>query len=161
MGDEQFNNILSGIKKQNNLDDEQKFQAALKQEAPTLADLRRNLERSMLVTQQRAEVNDKVSVNEKRRAPTTTRTRAVHHAGRVRCDAHRHGVSDQAETWPRRHAKAKAEDIHKRLTSGEPFVRLAADFSTSSSKTNGGPIGPINHAELAACARVWRNWRRP
>src|SRR4029453_2608978 len=31
MGDEQFNNILSGIKKQNNLEDDQKFMAALKQ----------------------------------------------------------------------------------------------------------------------------------
>src|SRR6186713_165061 len=65
MGDEQFNTILSSIKKQNNLEDDQKFQAALKQEGLTMADLRRNLERNMLVSQvQRAEVNDKISVNE-------------------------------------------------------------------------------------------------
>jgi peptidyl-prolyl cis-trans isomerase SurA len=76
MGDEQFNTILSSIKKQNNLEDDQKFQAALKQEGLTMADLRRNLERNMLVSQvQRAEVNDKISVNEEegarllRRAP--------------------------------------------------------------------------------------------
>ena len=31
---------------------------------------------------------------------------------------------------------------------GEPFARLAADFSASSSKANGGLIGPINHDEL-------------
>ena len=65
MGDEQFNSILANIKKQNNLDDDAKFQAALKQEGMTLADLRRNLEKSMLVSQvQRAEVNDKISVTE-------------------------------------------------------------------------------------------------
>src|SRR4029079_3445464 len=65
MGDEQFNSILSNIKKQNNLEDDQKFQAALKQEGLTLADLRRHLERNMLVSQgQRAEVNDKISVND-------------------------------------------------------------------------------------------------
>ena len=65
MGDEQFKTILDNIKKQNNLDDEQKFQAALRQEGLTLADLRRNLERSMLVSQvQRVEVMDKISVTE-------------------------------------------------------------------------------------------------
>jgi peptidyl-prolyl cis-trans isomerase SurA len=65
MGDEQFNSFLANIKKQNNLEDDAKFQAALKQEGLTLADLRRNLEKSMLVSNvQRAEVNDKISVTE-------------------------------------------------------------------------------------------------
>jgi peptidyl-prolyl cis-trans isomerase SurA len=39
MGDEQFNQVLANIKKQNNLDDEAKFQAALKQEGLSLNDL--------------------------------------------------------------------------------------------------------------------------
>ena len=45
LGDEQFKSILDNIKKENNIDDDEKFQAALKQEGMTLADLRRNLER--------------------------------------------------------------------------------------------------------------------
>src|ERR1043165_1752260 len=50
MGDEQFKSILDGLKKQNNLEDDQKFQAALKQEGLTLPELRRNMERSMLIS---------------------------------------------------------------------------------------------------------------
>jgi parvulin-like peptidyl-prolyl isomerase len=46
-------------------------------------------------------------------------------------------------------AKAKAEDIRKRLLAGEPFPRLAAELSDAPSKANGGLIGPINHDELA------------
>jgi parvulin-like peptidyl-prolyl isomerase len=46
-------------------------------------------------------------------------------------------------------AKAKAEDLHKRLLSGEPFPRLAAEFSASPSKANGGLIGPFKSDELA------------
>ncbi len=65
MGDEQFKTILDDIRKRNNIDNEEKFQAALKQENMTLPDLRRSLERSMLVSQvQRVEVMDKISVTE-------------------------------------------------------------------------------------------------
>ena len=46
-------------------------------------------------------------------------------------------------------AKAKAEDIRKRLLAGEPFPRLAAEVSDAPSKANGGLIGPIKRDELA------------
>ena len=65
LGDEQFTSILDNIKKSNNLEDEEQFQAALKQEGMTMADLRRSLERQMLASEaQRREVFDKVSVTE-------------------------------------------------------------------------------------------------
>src|SRR5688572_4138856 len=65
MGDEQFKSIVDNLKKQNNLEDDAKFQAALKQENMTMTDLRRSFERNMLISQvQRVEVNDKISVNE-------------------------------------------------------------------------------------------------
>src|SRR5689334_14855857 len=51
LGDEQFKSIIENIKKQNNLEDEQRFQDALKQEGMTMLDLRRNLERQMFVSQ--------------------------------------------------------------------------------------------------------------
>ncbi|MGH9373066.1 MAG: peptidylprolyl isomerase, partial [Vicinamibacterales bacterium] len=50
-------------------------------------------------------------------------------------------------------AKAKAEDIRKRLLAGEPFARLAADLSDAPSKANGGLIGPINSTDLAPALR--------
>jgi parvulin-like peptidyl-prolyl isomerase len=57
LGDEQYRQIVESIKKSNNITDEAQFQAALKQEGITEADLKRNLERSMMVSQvQRNEV---------------------------------------------------------------------------------------------------------
>lgn len=153
MGDEQFNSILSGIKKQNNLEDEAKFQAALKQEGMTLPDLRKNLEKQMLVTQvQRAEVNDKVSVNdEEARAyyaahprDFTTPAELTLRELLIEVPTSDRGVNVAQDD----EAKAKAEELRKRLTNGEPFARLAAEFSAAASKANGGLIGPINHDEL-------------
>ena len=153
MGDEQFNNILGSIKKQNNLEDDQKFQAALKQEGLTLTDLRRNLERNMLVSQvQRAEVSDKVSVNdEEARAyyaaharDFTTPSELTLRELLIEVPSSDRGINVAQDD----EAKAKADDIRRRLLAGEPFARLAADFSSASSKANGGLIGPINHDEL-------------
>jgi peptidyl-prolyl cis-trans isomerase SurA len=153
MGDEQFNNVLSSIKKQNNLEDDQKFLAALKQEGLTLADFRRNVERNMLVSQvQRVEVNDKISVNdEEARAyyaahprEFTTPSELTLRELLIEVPTSDRGVNVAQDD----EAKAKAEEIRKRLLEGEPFARLAADFSAAASKANGGLIGPINHDEL-------------
>src|SRR5688500_8050639 len=47
--DQQFKDWLSALRREQNLEDEQKFQDALKQEGMTLEDLRRNVERQMLI----------------------------------------------------------------------------------------------------------------
>ena len=74
LGDAQFAQILENIKTSNNLQDDAKFQEALKQEGLTMADLRRNLERQMLVSQvQRVEILDKVSITTKKRRRSTRR----------------------------------------------------------------------------------------
>src|SRR5688572_25455560 len=65
LSDEQYKGIVEEIRKSNNLTDEAQFQAALKQEGITEAELRRNLERSMMVSQVRSqEVTQKVSVTD-------------------------------------------------------------------------------------------------
>jgi parvulin-like peptidyl-prolyl isomerase len=46
-------------------------------------------------------------------------------------------------------ARAKAEDLRKRILAGEPAARLAADFSDSGSKANGGLIGPLSLDQLS------------
>ena len=106
MGDEQFNNILSSIKKQNNLDDEQKFQAALKQEGLTLADLRRNLERNDARDRRCSAPRSttRSASTRKRRAPTTTRTRASsprRPSSRCASCSSRCRRAIAASTWPR------------------------------------------------------------
>jgi peptidyl-prolyl cis-trans isomerase SurA len=153
MGDEQFKSIVDNLKKQNNLEDDEKFQAALKQENMTMADLRRSFERNMLITQvQRVEVNDKISVteeesrayyNENPRQFTTPSEMTLREL-LIEVPTSDRGVNVAQDE----EAKARAEEIRKRLLAGEPFARLAADFSASSSKANGGLIGPINHDEL-------------
>ena len=65
LSDEQFKGVLDNIKKENKLENEEQFQAALKAEGMTMADLRRNLERSMIVQKvQQNEVMGKIGVTE-------------------------------------------------------------------------------------------------
>src|SRR3954454_6739885 len=63
MGDDQFKSVLESIKKDNKIESDEQFQAALKQENMTLTDLRRQLERTMIVQRvQQNEVLGKIAV---------------------------------------------------------------------------------------------------
>src|SRR5438874_738476 len=65
LSDEQFKGVLDNIKKENKIETEEQFQAALKSENMTMTDLRRNLERSMIVQKvQQNEVMGKIGVSE-------------------------------------------------------------------------------------------------
>ena len=83
LADEQFKQIVDNIRKENKLDTDEKFQAALKQENMTVADLRRQVERSILVQRvESVEVFGKVAIYRGRGAPLLRRApRGVHHAG--------------------------------------------------------------------------------
>jgi parvulin-like peptidyl-prolyl isomerase len=154
LGDDQFKQILANIKKQNNLEDEERFQAALKQEGLTLADLRRNLERQMLVNRvQQVDIVDKVSVTEEE--------------ARAYYESHRKDFTTPADITLREilinrpvseaginvaqddEARARAEAARARAVAGDPFPQLAAEVSDAPSKANGGLIGPISREELA------------
>src|SRR4029079_2087832 len=65
LGDDQFKQIVDNILKENKLDTDEKFQAALKQENMTLVDLRRQIERSIVVQRvESVEVFGKVAISE-------------------------------------------------------------------------------------------------
>ena len=154
MGDEQFNSILANLKKQNNLEDEDKFLAALKQEGMTLPELRRNFEKSMLVTQvQRVEVNDKIGVTEEEAKAYyaehakefTTPSEVTLREILIEVPTTEKGVNVAQDD----EMKAKTESLRARLLAGEPFPRMAADFSAAPSRANGGLIGPLRQDELA------------
>jgi peptidyl-prolyl cis-trans isomerase SurA len=154
LGDEQFKQIVENIKKQNNLEDEERFQAALKQENMTMTDLRRNLERQMLVSRvQQVDIMDKISVTEEEektyydahRQQFTTPSDITLREILVEVPQDARGVNVAQDDAVR----DKAEEIRKRLLAGEPFPKLAGEVSTSSSKTNGGLIGPISYEEIA------------
>src|SRR6186713_293748 len=137
LGDDQFKSVLENIKKENKMESEEQFQAALKAENMTLADLRRNLERQMI--QQRVQQNEvlgKIGVtdDEARRyyeshlneftTPPTVTLREILVA--VPGDPKVMNVAaDEA-------ARARADEIRKRVTTGgESFEKLAAEISDS------------------------------
>src|SRR5262245_47375683 len=65
LSDDQFKKVVEDIKKENKIESEEQFQAALKNEGMSMSDLRRNLERTML--RQRVEQNEvlgKIGVSE-------------------------------------------------------------------------------------------------
>jgi peptidyl-prolyl cis-trans isomerase SurA len=154
LGDQQFATIVENIRKSNNLEDEARFKEALKQEGLTMDDLRRNLERQMLVQQvTRVEIMDKISITDEEartyydqhRNEFTSPTELTLREILVEVPTSDRGVNVAEDDA----ARASAEDIRSRLLAGEPFPRLAGEFSTAPSKANGGLIGPIHSDELA------------
>ncbi len=153
MTDEDFERVVTNIRKENKLDSDEMFQAALKQEGLTTADLRKSLERQMVmarVTQN--EVMGKVGLTEEEARkyyaehvkdftkPGTITIREI--LVRVPTDGQSVNVAaDEA-------AKAKAEEARKRVLAGEPFEAVASASSDSPSRANGGLVGPLNLGEL-------------
>jgi peptidyl-prolyl cis-trans isomerase SurA len=154
LGDSQFTQIVDNIRKSNNLEDEARFKEALKQEGLSMDDLRRNLERQMLVSQvQRVEILDKISINdeearayyEQHRNEFTSPTEITLREILLEVPTTDRGVNVAQDDAVR----ASAEDVRKRLLAGEPFARLAGELSAAASKANGGLIGPIHSDEIA------------
>jgi peptidyl-prolyl cis-trans isomerase SurA len=155
LSDAQFKGVLDNIRKENKIETEEQFQAALKAENMTMTDLRRNLERSMIAQKvQQNEVLSKIGVtdDEARKyyeshlkefttAPTVTlREILVAVPGDPKV---MNVAADEA-------AKAKAEEIRTRVTSGgEDFEKLAGEISDSPSKANAGLIGPLSVNDLS------------
>ncbi len=154
LGDEQFKNVIDNIKKENKLETEEQFQAALKSENLTLADLRKNLERQMLAQRvQQNEVIGKLSVNDDESqayyrahiteftTPPTISLRELLVA--VPADARGVNVGVEEE------AKAKIDAFRARAIAGESFETLVAEGSDSASKANGGLVGPLKLTDLS------------
>jgi peptidyl-prolyl cis-trans isomerase SurA len=154
MGDEQFNNIVENIRKENKIETDEQFQAALRQEGMTMLDLRRQLEKQMLVNRvQQTEVAGKLGVTDEEvkayyEANKDTLAQSANVTLReilIAVPTTDAGVNVAADE----EAAAKAAEIMKRLEQGEPFARLAADVSDAPSKANGGLLGEIPFEEIA------------
>ena len=155
VGDEQFKQILDNLKTQNKIESEEQLVAALKQENMTMADLRKNLERTVIAQRvQQAEVFGRVAVTDDEAhkyydahvAEFTTPSSVMLREITVNVPVDPRGVNAAGDDA----AKAKAEEIRKRVAGGEAFEKIAADESDSVSKANGGLIGPLNMNDLSA-----------
>src|SRR5712692_9663266 len=142
LSEEQFKKVLGDIKKENKIESEEQFQAALKAENMTLAELRRNLERQMIASRvQQNEIMSKIGVtddeakkyydahmNEFTTAPSATLREIL-----VATPTDPKGLNVAADEA----AKSRIEAIRKRVTTGgEAFDKLATDVSDSPSKAN-------------------------
>ena len=155
LSDQQFKSVVDNIRKENKIETEEQFQAALKSENMSMVDLRRNLERSMIYQRvQQNEVLAKIGVtdDEARKyyethlkefttAPTVTlREILVAVAGDPKV---MNVAADEA-------AKTRADEIRRRVTTGgEDFEKLAADVSDAPSKANAGLIGPLSVTDIS------------
>jgi parvulin-like peptidyl-prolyl isomerase len=158
LGDEQFARIIEDIRTSNNLQDEAAFQQALKQQGVTMAELRRDVERRMLVQQvQRVEILDRISITdeearayyEAHKSEFTSATEITLREILLDVPASDKGVNVGQDD----EVRVRAEELRKRIIGGEPFARLAGEFSVAASKANGGLIGPLNADELAPALR--------
>src|SRR4051812_8179266 len=131
--DEQFKNAVDSIKKENKIETDEQFQAALKQENMTMADLRRNFEKQMVRSRvEQNEVFGKVGVSDEEArkyyeshvqefttAPSVTLREILVSVPAEANKTFNVGKDDEA--------KAKAQQIRARVLAGESFEKLAAD----------------------------------
>jgi peptidyl-prolyl cis-trans isomerase SurA len=156
--EEMFTRALVDLKKDNNIPDEATFQAVLKQEGMTMADLRITIERASLISgAQEKELRRNMNLTDEEmrqyykahpedfRKPATVTLREIFVAVATETV---NGVpsvnvaSDEA-------AKKKIQTARERALKGEDYAKLVAEFSESATKSSGGVIGPVNVSDLS------------
>ena len=157
--DEQFEEILDGIKQENDMTDEELVVALRQEQGIGLAELRAVMEEQMLAGQvQQDQVLRRVSMTdveareyyesnlEQYSQPATVMLREILVA--VPADGGTFNVARDNL------ARSRAESALARLRGGEPFEAVVAELSDSVSKATGGLIGPIALGDLAADVRA-------
>jgi peptidyl-prolyl cis-trans isomerase SurA len=158
MADDQFKSVLENIKKDNKIETDEQFQEALKAENLTMDELRKNLERQMIISRvQQNEVLGRVSVSDEElkryyqahvsefTSPQTITLREIFIA--LPNNGTNASVADDNTT------RARAVEVRRRALAGEDFAQLATQLSDAPSKTNGGLVGPLNMSDLSEDVR--------
>ena len=158
LSDDQFKSWLDNLRKEQNLGDDAKFAAALKQEGMTIEDLRKNVEKQFMVGQvQRDEVGAKLSITEEEArqyylahreefaTPATVTLREI----LIDVPPTTQGGQAVMSVAKEDEAEKRAEAVRARILAGEDFAKVATEVSAAPSKSNGGLIGPINLAEVS------------
>ena len=155
LSDDQFREFLDNLQKENNLETDEELAEILdQQEGLTLDDLRRLIERQMLVGQvQQVEILNRVSITDVEAReyydasidqftePATAMLREI----LIAVPEAASGVNLVADEQ----ARTKAIAVLERLSRGEDFGLVATEVSDSASKTNGGLIGPLQLSQLS------------
>jgi peptidyl-prolyl cis-trans isomerase SurA len=156
--DDQFAKTVDEIKKQNKIESQEQFEAALATEGMTIEQFRRMFERNVIVQQvMRSEIMSRMQLTEQEAKeyyaanpaeftpPPTVTLREIFVA--VAAEPREGGVSFSVANDEQ--AAAKAREARERVLKGEPFEKLVEEISEAGSKANGGLIGPIVRNELS------------
>ena len=155
LSDDQFKSVIENIRKENKIETDEQFQAALKQENITMAELRDRLERQMIESRvKQAEVYNRIAVPEEdarayydaHLGEFTTPAAVTLREILVALSADPKGVNVAVDEA----ARARADEIRRRALAGEAFEDLAATVSDSPSRANAGLVGPISLDDLSA-----------
>ncbi|MBM61744.1 MAG: hypothetical protein CL484_02205 [Acidobacteria bacterium] len=154
LGDEQFEEILEGIKEENGMTDEQLISALEIEQGMTLAQLRRVMERQMLVGQvQEIQVLRRVRMTDTEAEeyyesnldefsePATVTLREI----LIAVPVENSGLNVARDNQ----ARLTAEEAFTRVTAGDDFEQVVSEMSDSASSANGGLIGPIPVGDVA------------
>src|SRR5262249_27212508 len=136
MRPEYIKDVIDNIKKENNVESDEAFAAQLQREGLTLDELKRNIERSILTRQVISrEVDQKLQVGEpEARADYEARRSDYTTPARVR-------LQEILVRSERGDAKARAEEVVRRVRAGEDFGQLAREYSSSPTRAAGGELG--------------------
>lgn len=136
--------VVEGIKKENNISDDAELQRQLRREGMSLDDLKRNIERSIVRRQVLTrELEAKATVNEAEARVEYERNKAAY-SRRASVRLHEIVVPGAEQ------ARALAD----RARGGEDFAALAREFSTAASKDAGGDLGVLHRGEMNAAVEA-------
>jgi peptidyl-prolyl cis-trans isomerase SurA len=139
---EYIDEVIESIKKENNITSDEQMQEALRREGLTLADLKRNIERSMTrrMLLQR-DVESRISVSD-------AEMREAYEAGEA--EFTKPATVTLQEILVREDAggAAFARELVRRARAGEDFAELARTYSTAPTRSSGGDLGQIEQGEL-------------
>jgi peptidyl-prolyl cis-trans isomerase SurA len=135
---EYVQDVIEGIKKENNIADEADLRRQLRREGMSLDDLKRNIERSVLRRQ--------VLARELEQKITTSDAEA-----RAEYEAHKAEYAKSAAVHLQEILVAESEqaqDVVRRARAGEDFSALARAVSTAPTQGNGGELGRVAAGDM-------------
>jgi parvulin-like peptidyl-prolyl isomerase len=166
--DDQFKAVVGNIRKEQGLQDDKKFADALAQENMTMDELRKSLEKQMIIEQvQRQEVGSKLTITEEEARqyyarhpeeftdPTTITLREI------LIDVPASAGGTAASAAADQDALKKINDVRARVLRAEDFAKLAAEVSSSPSKANGGLIGPFSRDDMSPTLQAMVDKMKP
>src|SRR4029079_9473964 len=154
LSDDQFKAVVANIRKENKLEDEAKFQQALAQEGMSMDDLRRQLERQMVIEQvQRQEVGSKLTITEEEarqyyaRHPEDFTDPAAVTLREIFVEVP--STEGNVNAARDQEGQKQIADARARVLTGDDCAQGAPEMSDSPSKANGGIIGPFAHSDMS------------